>query len=73
MRTLTPEQRRPFGTCVAAGPAQFLDQQTCEPVNPHPQPEAPHAAPDPLPGLRAPCQAGEATPKSASPATLKGE
>ena len=44
MRTLTPEQRRPFGTCVAAGPAQFLDHQTCEPVNPRPQLETPHAA-----------------------------
>ena len=44
MRTLTPEERRPFGTCVAAGPAQFLDHQTCEPVNPRPQPETPHAA-----------------------------
>jgi hypothetical protein len=27
---------RPSGTCVDAGPAQFLDQQTCEPVNPRP-------------------------------------
>ena len=26
----------PSGTCVGAGPAQFLDQQTCEPINPRP-------------------------------------
>ena len=28
---------RPSGTCVGAGPAQFLDHQTCEPVDPHPR------------------------------------
>ena len=27
MRTLTPEQRRPYGTCVAAGPTPINDEQ----------------------------------------------
>jgi hypothetical protein len=40
IEVLPLEDNRPSGTCVAAGPAQFLDHQTCEPVDPHPKPLA---------------------------------